>query len=433
MLGNIFWDLYALCYDGLNSFNPYKKLLEKVMEAADLRPGQKILDAGCGTGNFEALMEKKTINAEVTAADFSPMMLARGRKKCFWLKAQWKKIDLNESSPFSDKEFDRIISINSFYNLTNHRGTLKEFYRVLKIGGILVLTTPKTGSDAMLILKAHRHNHESEEKWRTKSFWMWLWLVLRVFGLTGTAVKFITIAIFNKKLFKTMKGFEKDELESLLRQSGFKILTSGSAYADQNLIIKAQKEEKSKSVIYKIAETIEEKNSSFQLRYVGYCLEHGWLNKNDYSDKKEKDEWDDTAHHFIALQDNQIIGTVRLLPMKNDQFYSQKVVSEFCFKDEVLKQGLEVSRMYIKQSERAKATGTTFGLLRIAKDFSLENNFFYWYFAITETANIIMHKLGWKFIFIGKTREVKLNDNSLEPVILTPALIDLRDKSIRIP
>ncbi len=236
------WNFYSIVYDGLLKLKPYQQLIEDVVKQLDPHPGQKILNAGCGTGNLEKVLAGKGL--KITAIDFSPKMLEVAKKKLLENNNEidFKEINLNQKLPFPDNEFDKVVCVNTIYNVENPGKTLNELWRVLKPEGILILATPKTGSDPMLILKAHRHNHEPEKKWQTTNFWMWLWFVLRAFGLTGTAVKFVAIAVVNKKLFKIMKGFEKDELESLLIQSNFKILASGFTYANQNLIIKAQKE-----------------------------------------------------------------------------------------------------------------------------------------------------------------------------------------------
>lgn len=49
---SLFWGLYARLYDTLNLLEPYKKLHREVLEKLELKSGERILDAGCGTGNF---------------------------------------------------------------------------------------------------------------------------------------------------------------------------------------------------------------------------------------------------------------------------------------------------------------------------------------------------------------------------------------------
>jgi len=52
MKNSLFWDIYAKLYDTLNLLQPYRDLHRQVLESLDLKDGELILDAGCGTGNF---------------------------------------------------------------------------------------------------------------------------------------------------------------------------------------------------------------------------------------------------------------------------------------------------------------------------------------------------------------------------------------------
>lgn len=49
---SLFWDLYAKLYDTLTHLKPYQDLHNNVLNALELKGGERILDAGCGTGNF---------------------------------------------------------------------------------------------------------------------------------------------------------------------------------------------------------------------------------------------------------------------------------------------------------------------------------------------------------------------------------------------
>lgn len=62
-----------------------------------------------------------------------------------------------------------------------------------------------------------------------------------------------------------------------------------------------------------IAQTPEEFETIYQLRYEIYCHEIHSLNPNDYPDKKEKDWFDQHSVHLIAKVGSRIIGTLRLI------------------------------------------------------------------------------------------------------------------------
>lgn len=94
-----------------------------------------ILDAGCGTGGLTKKLEKF---AKVTGLDISPLALKL---------AEDKNLELVEGSvnslPFQNSRFDLIASISVLYHQqVDDRRTLKEFNRVLRPGGKIILIVP---------------------------------------------------------------------------------------------------------------------------------------------------------------------------------------------------------------------------------------------------------------------------------------------------
>ncbi len=152
-----FWDTYSKYYDGVYQLMPYRKLLWDAFEALDMQPGMRILDAGCGTGNFEHFVaEKDHPPVEIDAVDFSKEMLARARTKCAHLDhVRFAQADLNGRLPFPDATFDRIVSINVLFALEDWDATVREFLRVLKPEGRMVLTSSLSEFNWAPILREH--------------------------------------------------------------------------------------------------------------------------------------------------------------------------------------------------------------------------------------------------------------------------------------
>ncbi|MDD5342414.1 MAG: GNAT family N-acetyltransferase [Patescibacteria group bacterium] len=59
----------------------------------------------------------------------------------------------------------------------------------------------------------------------------------------------------------------------------------------------------------------EELKEIYKIRYQVYCLEYNYLNKEDYPNELEKDEYDSKSIHFILRHksDNEIAATVRFI------------------------------------------------------------------------------------------------------------------------
>jgi len=108
---------------------------------AVVRPGDRVLDACCGTGDL-AVAALKAGAGEVVGLDFSTKMLERARAKqqiVTWLDGD--VLDM----PFGDGEFDSATVGFGVRNVSDLPAALVELGRVLKPGGrlgILEITTP---------------------------------------------------------------------------------------------------------------------------------------------------------------------------------------------------------------------------------------------------------------------------------------------------
>ena len=110
----------------------WRKATTKLIEP---RPGMKILDLAAGTGSSSEPLA--AAGADVIPADFSEGMLAAGRKARPHLP--FTKADaLN--LPFTDGEFDVATISFGLRNTQKTAKALAEMYRVVKPGGLLVVT-----------------------------------------------------------------------------------------------------------------------------------------------------------------------------------------------------------------------------------------------------------------------------------------------------
>lgn len=138
MLDTKFWKKYFEVYDVLNSLIPYQELLDTVCEELDIKKGDRVLEAGCGTCNLALKIKEK--GASVVGLDNSQVALNICREKDLDLEVVLA--DLTEELPFADNYFDKITCNNVLYTLPEeaHTSVLKEFKRVLKKGGRIVIS-----------------------------------------------------------------------------------------------------------------------------------------------------------------------------------------------------------------------------------------------------------------------------------------------------
>ena len=132
------FDGVAKRYDLVNdllSLGRTKAWRKATTKAIEPRPGMKILDLAAGTGSSSEPLA--AAGADVIPADFSEGMLAAGRKARPHLP--FTKADaLN--LPFADGEFDVATISFGLRNTQKTAKALAEMYRVVKPGGLLVVT-----------------------------------------------------------------------------------------------------------------------------------------------------------------------------------------------------------------------------------------------------------------------------------------------------
>jgi predicted TPR repeat methyltransferase len=129
--------LFGLCYDLV-------------------KPGDKLLDIGIGTGLCSSLFFKHGL--EIYGLDSSNEMLAMCKKKGITQELKnWDLLDL--PLPYSDAKFDIIISGGVFHFFEDLQTIFKEIARLIKPNGIFAFTT-KTFSEALPIDSFSKYSSE---------------------------------------------------------------------------------------------------------------------------------------------------------------------------------------------------------------------------------------------------------------------------------
>jgi 2-polyprenyl-3-methyl-5-hydroxy-6-metoxy-1,4-benzoquinol methylase len=111
---------------------------ESFVGRLNLKPGTRVLDVACGTGN--SAIPAARAGAKVTGVDIAPNLLKQARKR-----AEAERLDIRfeegdaEELPCADRSFDVVVSIFGAMFAPRPERVAAEFLRVSKSGGIIAM------------------------------------------------------------------------------------------------------------------------------------------------------------------------------------------------------------------------------------------------------------------------------------------------------
>ena len=167
------WDMAAITYDLIQPFGlwtlralgglSYREFATEMVRLADLRGGEHVLDAACGTGYLlPALHDAIGDAGHICAVDFSPGMLDRARKKGARKGLHGIQFQLGAveelSHIYGHERFDAALCCFAFPVFPDPQRALHEMRAVLKPGGRLLISNVE---------------RERLERARFRRFWQW--------------------------------------------------------------------------------------------------------------------------------------------------------------------------------------------------------------------------------------------------------------------
>ena len=132
-------------YDFLNrllSVGQDKYWRQRAIDLLDPMENERILDVATGTGDMVIEVAKRNLSVQIFGIDFSQRMLDLGRIKIArngYNQAVSLQIGSGECLPFADESFDGVICAFGIRNFADVQLGLREFFRVLKPGGRVVV------------------------------------------------------------------------------------------------------------------------------------------------------------------------------------------------------------------------------------------------------------------------------------------------------
>lgn len=101
--------------------------------------GKRVLDAGCASGSLAELLVQR--DASVVGIDLNPRLVERARQRLAG-RAELVIADVSAPMPFLESSsFDIVVASLLLHYLSDWGPTLREFARVLRPGGLLLVST----------------------------------------------------------------------------------------------------------------------------------------------------------------------------------------------------------------------------------------------------------------------------------------------------
>jgi len=265
-------DFYEHLYDSLSrSHDPFQRLTGDMIGSWGNITSKCSRMLCIGQSNGDCLIELGRRSCEVDNRDYSRAVLMKARlsKNNMLLKnVEFREWDIGkELTLCSEGVFNCILSVHTLRFLKEPEIAIREYFRVLKPSGGVILAEPR---------RLNKHHQ--------------------------------------------MLNFNGEQLRSKLEAAGFRINTIKSVASE--LIATALKPSyyyEANGYRFISAETRGDLEKVFRLRYQVYCVELGVDPDNDSG--LHVDEYDEYAVHFLALDDNnRPVGTLRALPNNSKGF-----------------------------------------------------------------------------------------------------------------
>jgi ubiquinone/menaquinone biosynthesis C-methylase UbiE len=121
-----------------------RNCVERLIELADLQPGQRVLDVATGTG-LVALIAAEQVGTEgqVVGIDISPDMLAQARTKAETAGLRNVRFSLGDAEhlEFADRSFDVVLCASGIFFLPAPSVAVREWARVVAPGGTVLFSS----------------------------------------------------------------------------------------------------------------------------------------------------------------------------------------------------------------------------------------------------------------------------------------------------
>ena len=229
-----FWKIYAPILKVLGSSKEVEQIHDKIVNCLKLNKKDVLLDAGCGYADFLLKVSDKI--AVGIGIDFQDKVIVGAKAKVYERHGLISNIsiehaDLGKSLRFDDNSISAIVSVLVLSYLGVRSAFPKEAARILAPEGRIALVTPAKGADFLKVLVSEAKQRKDEGSFIKN---------LPKLPLAASAVFFGKIAEL-KDWVGQWHFYTEGELVDLFESVGLRTLSVERVYADQAIMIIAEK------------------------------------------------------------------------------------------------------------------------------------------------------------------------------------------------
>jgi len=138
---------------------PQREWSDAVLARLDLEGTEKVMDAGCGSGEVTGHLLERLPEGRVVAVDGSPSMIDKARENLGEDRVTYLVADLAQLE--LDDPVDHVFSNATFHWISDHEKLFRGLHRATRPGGMLVAQCGGRGNVAEIIYAEHLGRIES--------------------------------------------------------------------------------------------------------------------------------------------------------------------------------------------------------------------------------------------------------------------------------
>ncbi len=192
-----------------------------VFELAELKPGERVLDIGCGDGNYTGPAAEHT--GAAVGLDRDRAMLAAAAARLRDVRGlRWIEGDATRL-PFSDASFDAVLAITVLCFVADRHAVIVEAHRVLRPGGRLVIG--ELGRYSWWALERRVRGYAGHPTWRAAHFFS-----PRELHALLDAAGFVDIAHRAAVFYPPITSLARSRFADVIERVGRRVLPSTGAF-----------------------------------------------------------------------------------------------------------------------------------------------------------------------------------------------------------